>query len=248
MTVRAAGDEEVFGSGGRLGYISPSTCERAAKEFYLAAPENVAMLIASLPISRVIQDHVDQALTRIEDAARQLADTGADAVFAAGFPLTLQGGPDFDAELRNKLEVASGLPVMSELSATVEAFNALACRTIGVVAPFREALTVRLAEVLASFGIEVVAHRSFDEERQSVIEQIPHSRTREAIRELLAERPDVDALYLPVGRINSLVLLEDWELEFSRPTVTANQIMIWRGLQQLGVKAQHPYGRLLGVS
>lgn len=239
----------VFGSDGLLGYIAPSTCERAVREFYAAVPPTIGMLIASLPIVEVSADQATRALAEIEGAAHRLASTGADLIYAGGLPLILAGGAAFNAQLQDRLASASGRPAVTDLSVVLQAIRALGLDRWGLVTPFSEPWTARIAEVLFEADVEVCAHRSLGLDRQIDYGKLPYGAARGAIEALLADHPETEGLYLPVGRVGHVGLIGAWEQEFGRPIITANQSMIWWALNEFGHDASATgLGRLSTVA
>lgn len=227
--------EATFGRAGRIGVIAPSTCERVAKEFYQVAPDDLGLLVATLPISQIRQDHVDAALAGVEAAAAQLAATGAEAVYAAGLPLVVVGGEAFDAELRRRVEEVSGLPGSgTDLSVALAGLRELDLRDILLVTPFTQEYTGRIAALLADCGINVLGYAGMGHERQIEYGLLPDSAPRDAVRELLARHPEARGVYVPCGRIGNVRHVSAWEREFGVPVLTANQLFIWWALRHAG--------------
>jgi maleate isomerase len=239
-------DLEVFGSGGRIGYVAPSTCERVAKEFYQVAPADLALIIATLSIKRITQEEVDSALQQLEAAAMHLVVTGAEAVYAAGLPLVVAGGHTFDDDLRRRLEDATGLACGTDLSVALAALEELGLEDILLVTPFTQQYTEEIARVLADTGVNVLGSAGMGYDRQSQYGLLPDSAPRDAIRELLADHPGARGIYVPCGRIGDVRHISAWELEFGLPVLTANQLMIWWSLRQANaVPAIDDCGELL---
>lgn len=229
---------DVFGSAGRLGYIAPSTCERLAKEFYGVVPDDLGLLIATLPITRIHSDHVALALEQVERAAVQLAETGADAIFSAGLPLVLDGGGEpFDAELRQRLEDATGLPCGTDLGASLEAIRGLGLDDLVLVTPFTDDVTDRIVAALRAAGVGVLASSGLGHERQREYGLLPSSAPTEVIDRLLAEHPDARGVYVPCGRFGDVHAISALEKQFGLPVVTANQVVLWWSLRWAGL---HP--------
>ncbi|MQB00738.1 MAG: hypothetical protein GEU78_10670 [Actinobacteria bacterium] len=241
----ASANGDVFGGHGRLGYIAPSTCERAAREFYGLAPDGVAMLIATLPIAQLSDTDVDAALAGIATAAEQLVQTGADIVFSAGIPLVLRSGIAGNRALRERLEEVTGCPVGTDLEATVDAIRAVAAERIVVVSPFKEELHTRYMPILGECGLQVLADVAMEYDRQIEYGKLPDDAPLEVAQRLVAEHPDVDAVYMPCGRIGNALEISRWEERLGRPVVTANQAMIWWTLQQFGVSSPSSVGGCL---
>ena len=227
-------DDAVFGSGGRIGYVAPSTCERLAREFYDVAPRDMALLIASLPISRLSRDHIEQALQRVRDAARQTVQTGAEVVFASGLPLVIQGGLAFDQQLRDDLEQATGKPAMTDLGIALAAMATLDLDRVLLVTPFVQELNDGIVPILEQAGVQVVADAAMGYDRQSQYGVLPDSAPLLAARELLARHPDAEGIYMPCGRVGNVLKLTAWEHELGMPVISCNQMTIWWALQQFG--------------
>ena len=221
-----------FGGGGRVGYVAPSTCERMAREFYAVAPPDMAMLIASLPISRLSRDHIDEALQRVRTAATQTVETGAEAVFASGLPLVIKGGLAFDRRLRDDLEQATQKACMTDLGVALAAMESLELEAVLLVTPFVQELNDGIVPILEQAGVHVVADVAMGYDRQNQYGFLPNSAPRAAARELLARHPDADGVYMPCGRVGNVLEITEWEAEFGMPVITCNQMTIWWALQQ----------------
>jgi maleate isomerase len=230
-------DDETFGDHGRLGYIAPSTCERAAREFYGLVPNGVAMLIATLSIAELSDAAVDAALTGIVSAAEQLRRTGADVLFSAGIPLVLRAGTAGNRALREHLEAVAGCPVGTDLEATVGALRAVSAERIVVVSPFKQELHTRYLPILAEYELQVLADVPMGYDRQIEYGRLPDHAPLKVAQELVAKHPDSEAVYMPCGRIGNALELSHWEERLERPVVTANQAMIWWTLKQFGVSS-----------
>ena len=237
---------DVFGSAGRVGYVAPSTCERLAKDFYQIVPDTLGLLIATLSISRINQDHVKRALEQIETAAMQLVDTGAEAVFSAGIPLVIEGGEAYDTELKDRLEQATGRPCATDFGTALSALRHLELENILLVTPFTDVFTEQIAGALRDSGMNVVGQAGLGYDRQSQYGLIPNSAPTTAIRRLMAEHEGVQGVYVPCGRIGDVLQISAMEEEFGVPVLTANQLMLWWSLGWAGMRpAVNGGGRLL---
>lgn len=226
----------VFGAGGRIGYIAPSTAERVAKEFYEFVPDDLGLLIATLPIVKISDSDVEDALGRIEKRARQLVETGAEAVFSAGIPLALAGGGEkFDTQLRERLSRTTGMPCATDFGAALAALRSIGAERIALVTPFTADYTARISTALRESRIEVVAEKGLGYDTQKGYGMLSTSVIDDAIREVTGMASNIDAVYVPCGRIGSVDGLTDLEAELGIPVITANQIMIWWSLGITGL-------------
>lgn len=227
------GHDQVFGSGGRVGYICPSTCERFAREFYETAPADVALLISTLTISQINQEHVDRALAGIEQGARHLAATGADMIYAAGLPLLLRGGLTADRQLRESLERATGLPCMTDLTSILYACRQVNVERIVLASPFTDEINEQIASIFAEVGIHVLAHRGFGLDRQIAYQRLDLKAPEGLLKELFAKHPQAEGAFVACGRFGYVPDVTALEEMFGVPVLLANQVAIWWALDTL---------------
>ncbi len=238
--------EQVFGERGRVGLIAPSTCERAAKDFYQVVPDDIGLLIASLSVAKIASSDVDQALVGMDNAAKQLAETGADIIFSAGIPLVLQGGIEADRDLQARIESVSGLPSMTDLCAAIDAIAAVNASRIVLITPFDQVTTDRIAEVLSDTGIKVLASRGAGMMRQREYAMLKNGAFAMMAKDLVASSTGVEAVYIPCGRIGDIRLTEQIEEDCGCPVITANGLFIWWALKALAADCSiDDYGQLL---
>ncbi len=238
--------DQVFGERGRVGLIAPSTCERAAKDFYQAVPDDIGLIIATLAVSKISSNDVELALKGIETAAKQLADTGADIVFSAGIPLVLEGGIEADRRLKTQITSVSGLPSITDLNAALLALAEINATRIVLCTPFDTPTTDRIAEVLGEAGIEVLGSVGAGKMKQKDYALLKNGVFADMAYELVSANPKADAVYIPCGRIGDIRLTDALENRCRRPAITANGLFIWWALKTL--KVNNPiegYGKLL---
>lgn len=240
--------EQVFGQAGRVGLIAPSTCERAAKDFYQVVPDDIGLIIASLPVAKIAASDVERALVGMDNAAKQLAETGADIIFSAGIPLVLAGGIEADKSLQERIQSVSGLTSMTDLCAALAALEAVNASRITLCTPFDEPTTERIAEVVSDAGFEVIASKGAGLMKQRDYAMLKNGAFAEMAVELAASSAGVDAVYIPCGRIGDVRLTAQIEEACKCPVITANGLFIWWALKTLKVKSQgQNFGSLLGL-
>ncbi len=237
----------MLGWRGSLGYIAPSTGERAIPEFYQFAPEGVAMLVTALTIHELTEEQMDRAVAQVEDKARHLAATGANALFFAGAPPVIVRPGRYDKEIIARMEAASGgLPSTTDLTVALEAFQHLGITRMVVATPFQESMNALLRRFLEGAGCKIVAMRGLGKLRNVEIAALPDYAPYQLASELVKEAPEADGIYIPCGRWGNPRVFEQVERDLHRPVVTANQITIWWALKTLGIAGPfNGYGRLL---
>ena len=107
-----------------VGVIFPTPIPpRAIRERYEAAPEGVDITCVSLTIQQLTDADMEEALKGMERAARQLANFDVEVIYQAGVPPVVARGPGFANELAERLSQASGLPVITDMTAVIEAMR-----------------------------------------------------------------------------------------------------------------------------
>lgn len=71
-------------------------------------------------------------------------------------PPVVARGPGFADELADRLSQACGLPVITDMSAVLEAMRAMKLRTLAMATPFRPFINERLVKYLASEQITIM--------------------------------------------------------------------------------------------
>ena len=74
----------------------------------------------------------------------------------------------------------------------------------------------------------------------------PRSGLRQPATRARADRPEIEALVIPGGNFPTMAFVPDWEREFGKPIITANQAALWAMLHVMKVDEKvRDLGRLL---
>ncbi|SHK06196.1 hypothetical protein [Halomonas caseinilytica] len=131
----------------------------------------------------------------------------------------------------HELEETLGVPVTSTALAFGEAFEALGCRSLDLLSPYPDDVTLRLVSFLRESGIEVVHSHALD------CPYAADSNTADIlgeVRRFSEAHPSARPLMVPDTAINSLALRPALCREVGREVLTANQVTLWAGLRRLG--------------
>ena len=121
-----------------VGVIFPTPIPpRAVREWYEVAPEGVDITCVSLTIQQLTDDDMEDAVKGMERAAKQLANFDVEVIYQGGVPPVVARGPGFANELADRLSQACGLPVITDMTAVIEAMRAMKLRTLAMATPFR---------------------------------------------------------------------------------------------------------------
>src|SRR3974390_2254047 len=105
-----------------VGAIFPTPVPpRPIREWYQVVPEGVDITTVSLTIQQLTDDNMEEALAGMERAAQQLARFDVDVIVQSGVPpIVARGTPGFANELQDRLELASGVPCITDMAAVID--------------------------------------------------------------------------------------------------------------------------------
>ncbi len=231
-----------------VGSIFPTPIPpRAIREWYEVVPDGVDTTCVSLTIQQLSDADMEEALKGMERAAKQLANFDVELIYQGGVPPVVVRGPGFANELTDRLSQACGLPVITDMSAVLDAMRALGLRTLAMATPFRPFINERLVHYLASEQISVVHDNALGIERNTEIRRLPipveYNLARRTYLEC-AKRPD--GIYIPCGGWGSIHNVELLERDLDTTVVTWMNAWVWSAMKRGKVAGPIAgYGKLL---
>ena len=239
----------VYAPAGRVGVIDLSTCVSLIPEFRLALPPELLVLYSRLrlPGGEVTVEALDEMVsgTRLEDAARELADGEVAAITFACTSGSLLHGPGFDEELRERITGATGLPATTTATSVVAALRHLGAESVSVGTPYIEAIDEREKVFLEDAGFTVPKIVGLGKHWDREIGALSADEVRGLARAAFASGSD--ALFLSCTNLPALHLVAELEEELGVPVVTSNSATIWQLLRiaDLEQELDPSMGRLL---
>ncbi len=236
----------VWGWRGILGYICPSVAGKEEQQFYQVAPEGVGLLVTTLGIDAPSDDkEVEKALSKVDEAAMQLAESGANFIYLGGFPLVLIRGYGWDKQLIERLEKVTKLPSTTSGTCCMDAFRALSIKKLVIATRSEEETNRRTKKFLEDNGFEVVNIKGLGILRNADVRKLPMHVPYNLAKEVYLEAPQADGIYIPCPLWGSPAVVEYLEKDLGKPVVMNNQAFIWAGLRALKIKEPiKGYGRL----
>ena len=232
-----------------VGVIFPTPVPpRPIREWYQVVPEGVDITTVSLSIQQLTDDNMEDALTGMERAAKQLSNFDVDVIFQSGVPpVVARGTPGFANELQDRLEQASGLPCITDMAGVIDAMHASKLRTVAMATPFRQFINDRLVKYLATEQITVSHNKALGIERNTEIRRLPIPVEYQTARKAFLEAPGKpDGLYIPCGGWGSMHNIEPLEQDLDTTVVTWMNVMIWSAMRRGKVTGPiNGFGKLL---
>lgn len=230
----------------RLGVILPSVNTVVEPWFSRVVPDFVAvhatrMLLAS-PVNK-------ETLARMDHeegvaAAQRLASCRPHAIAYGCTASSIVQGPNYDRELKTRLEGITGVPCFTAVGAIEEALFAVHARRICVASPYTDAIDHAERAFFEALGFDIMGTANLGIADGFALA----SPTREDMLTLgrRAWRDGADALLVSCLNMHSQYVVEALEIELGRPVITSTTATLWKLMRAAGLAVVlQGHGRLL---
>jgi maleate isomerase len=204
----------------RWGVIVPSSNTTMELEF----PAMTWDLDVSLHFDRVYLESVDEvSLQRmkndLEQASRNLASAGTEAILLGCTSAGFVGSPDQARLLADRINGATGLPAVTAAQAVLDALAHLEAKEIFLVTPYTEEITAIEAGFLAAHGYRITGTACLD-----INDNLEIGRYGETSLSRFIERHYLpsDILLISCTNLRSALLVESLESSLGVPVITGN--------------------------
>ncbi|MBR9763165.1 MAG: Asp/Glu racemase [Rhodobacteraceae bacterium] len=230
----------------QIGLVVLKSDETIERDFRDLLPREIELLVTRVPAGdeltlenlTEIRNHLSQAVslfpTGVDFASLAYACTSGSATLGIG---------QVERLLR---ATATTRAVSNPLSALLAACKALRVRRLGILSPYSQPVSDKLASCLEGYGLQVPVCGSFAVPHEAMVVRIDAGSILFGAA-ALARKARVDALFLSCTNLRTLGLLERIEAQVGLPVLSSNQVLAWHMMQQAGVVPQGP-GRLFALS
>lgn len=231
----------------KIGHVAPSRGDTFVYEFYRILPDGFMLLNTTGTIRRLIDDHIERQLERIEEATIDLAEAGAEFIIIGGSPLFTRLGHGSDREVAAKLADRVGVPVAAGMTCEVEALKHMGLKKVVVATPYPDLLTKRVSHFLSASGFTVLKAEGLGIELNSELGNQPEHAAYKIARKVYFSAPEADGIFLPCNRWPTMASVPLLEKETGKPALSSTLCNIWYALYRLHIKENiGGHGRLLG--
>jgi maleate cis-trans isomerase len=236
----------MLGSRARIGYCSPPfVTETFPFEFYMMVPDGVTLLITTLEIRTRIKEEVTASHQRSLEAAKYMADAGADVVVLGGNPINQSLGMENIADVTNALAAEIGTKVITSTAAQREALQLLGAKKVAQVYCYEDAENERHANSMRNMGFEPAGVLSCGSDFQN-IGRLDGELALTLSRQVKQENPDADTIHLGSAHWATAHALDQIEQELGVSVMTSQQAIVWKALRTAGITEPiEGFGRLL---
>lgn len=156
------------------------------------------------------------------ELAKQFNETPLDVIAygctAAGFIL----GPSGDAEIGQRLEDTTGLPVVTTARSMVLALQAIDAKEIALLTPYQDDVNTRLKAFLNWGDIAVKHFDSFYAADVVALGQITEDQVNDRAKTLCAN--DVDAMFIACSQLPTLNVVHPLSQGWGKPVLSSIQV------------------------
>lgn len=232
----------------KIGHVAPSRGDTFVYEFYRILSAGFLLLNTTGTIRKLVDDHLDRQLERLEEATVDLAENGAEFIILGGSPIFTRLGPGSDREVAARLEAKAGVLVAAGLTCEVEALKHMGIHKVVVATPYPDALTKRVADFLTASGFEVLCAEGLGVERNSDLGNLPEEAAYKIAKRVYFSAPEADGIFLPCNRWPTAGIVSLLEQETGKPALTSGMCNIWYALHRLRIREKvEGYGKLLST-
>ena len=225
-----------------IGLIVPPAAGEVPPEAYGLFPKGVRFAARGLGLARMATEDYGDAVTRVRDVSRQLAqEDGAEAIALMGTSLSFFRGGAFNDELVEIIQQETGLPATTMTNAVRDALRALGARRIAVGTAYSEEVNAQLRRFLEDAGFEIAAMTGMGKvEVEDVLRTTPQDVTDHALHSFAQAEGPVDALFLSCGGLPAQHLARAVEPRIGVPVVASATAGVRAAVQLLGIVADAP--------
>jgi maleate cis-trans isomerase len=240
----------MYGYRARIGYCSPPfVTEVFCHEFYSMVPAGVTLMIKTLSITSLTHEKtrasMEESHARSVEAAKYMADAGADVVVLGGNPINQTRGMENLDALCAELSKEIGTKVVTSSQAQMQALKALGARKVATVHPFLESQNADHEKSMRNLGYEPAGVIACGYTVQD-LGRVPGELALTLSRRVKQEHPEADTIHPSCAHWATAHAIEQIERELDVNVMTSQQAILWKALRTAGIDDKiDGYGRLL---
>lgn len=196
-------------------------------------PPGVALYATRLPLVGSSETELLAMAAEVEAAARLLAHARVGQI-AFNCTAVSTFSREMEAEIRRRIEHASGLPALTTSEALVAALHALGARRIVLLSPYLQAVNDREVAFLDAAGFSVLAEAGLGIDTNTEMAALPPQTWIDLARRHRDEH--AQAYLVSCTAVRSAEVVDELERELGRPVVTSNQALVWHCLRKAGLQ------------
>ncbi len=232
-----------YGARLRIGMLVPSGNVIIEPQVNAMLPQGVALYATRLPLRGSAEAELLAMAGNVEEAARLLAHANVGLV-AFNCTAVSTYSKALEADIRQRIASATGLPALMTSVAIVEALRAFQVKKLVLLTPYIPEINAREVRFLNEAGFEVLSQTGLGLNTNTEMALLEPDVWIELGRKNKDSR--ADAYLVSCTAVRSAEAIDAMERELGRPVVTSNQAIAWHCLRNGGVEDKvRGFGALL---
>ncbi|KIN64254.1 Arylmalonate decarboxylase [Sulfitobacter noctilucicola] len=229
-----------------VGLIVPPAAGEVPPEPPQLYPD-VTFIAEGMALPQLTPEGYDSVIGHTAALAKRLKECGAEAVSLMGTSLSFYRGPEGNAQVRDAMAEASGLPVTTMTDSVLEALATLNASRVAVATAYEEPVNRALMAYFEQAGIETVTLKALHLRQIEDIFAVTADDLITLGRSAMEEAEGAEALFISCGGLRTLPVIRPLEDEFNLPVVTSATAGAWGARRLLGHSGKAAgFGRLFG--
>ncbi|NIM46322.1 MAG: maleate cis-trans isomerase [Nitrososphaeria archaeon] len=226
----------MYGWRANIGLLVPTQNVTIEPEFYLMAPEGVAIHTARMFYEKpeMTIETLEQIGKGAEDAAVRVARAGVDIVVFGCTTGSLVKGVGYDRELKEKLEKITNLPAVTTSTAVLKAFETLGLKKVAIASPYTKEVNKKVVEFVEGNGYKVTKIKGLEHYDMTKIGKETGTTSYRLAKEV--NTSDADGVFVSCTDFRTIDILCKLENDLGKPVVSSNQATMWTTLREIGIK------------
>jgi maleate isomerase len=221
-----------YGERLRIGMVLPSGNVISEPQVNAMLPQGVALYATRLPLRGSSEAELLAMAQNVDEAARLLGHAGV-GLIAFNCTAVTTYSKAMEADIRQRIAAATGLPALMTSAAIVEALKTLRARKVVLLTPYIPEVNAREALFLQGEGLEVLSETGLGLNTNTEMARLAPDIWIELGRQKQDSR--ADAYLVSCTAVRSAEVIDALERELGRPVVTSNQAIAWHCLRKGGI-------------
>lgn len=221
-----------YGERLRIGMLVPSGNVVIEPQVNAMLPQGVALYATRLPLRGSSEAELLAMARNVEEGARLLGHAGV-GLIAFNCTAVSTYSKAMEADIRQRIAAAAGLPALMTSAAIVEALKTLRARKVVLLTPYIPEVNAREVAFLQAEGLEVLSATGLGLDTNTQMARLEPGVFVELGKKHRDDR--ADAYLVSCTAVRSAEVIDELERSLGRPVVTSNQAITWHCLRKGGI-------------
>lgn len=216
-------------------------------EWYRVTPKGVGLQIYCSGVQDLTRD-LAMAQENITRSVVKLAEEQPDCIIVGGLPVIGHGNNRYSSTLDflESIKKQISIPLVTDLTATVDALKALGVKRLAAATPYPEAVDLNHKELLEDCGFEVLCIKGLRLTRTRDLNRLPEEASYRLAKEVAEEAPEAEAIFIFCPGWPVVSNLAPLEAELKKPVLTTITVQLYSAFKAMRLRLPvQGFGRLL---